>query len=240
MAKSRGVDPDIKTLLNLQEKDAKVLKMEGHLTHIPRERRGIEEKIALEKETLAEAEGKLKALELKRKELEGRIADAETKMIQYKNQQMAVKKNEEYQALTHQIENQQGVISGLEDEEIGVLLEMDDATAAMEQCRKVTATRIAECDGELKLLREQEESIQGSIDTAREERDAARQATPERYTKAYDRARSRVKMGPAVVTIIDHKCGGCYLRLDNDSVSMAADPSVDAFCPSCGRYLYVD
>lgn len=234
------VDDDIKTLLDLQDKDSRVLKMEGQLAHIPRERKGIEEKIVAEQDVQAAAQNDLRALELKRKDLEGRIADAEAKMVQYKTQQMAVKKNDEYQALTHQIETQQGVISGLEDEEIGVLLEIDEATLALEKvCAKVAA-RIAECEGELKLLQQQEDDIQTSIDSARQERDDARAVVPERFLKAYDRVRSRVKMGPAVVPVIDHKCGGCYLRLDNESMSMAASPAEDAFCPSCGRYLFVN
>lgn len=233
------MDDAIEKLLDLQAKDARVLKMEGQLAHIPRERQDIEAKITAEKAVEAAAKEQLRALEIKRKDIEGQIADAENKLVQYKTQQLAVKKNDEYQAMTHQIEIMGERVGQLEDEEIQVMFAIDEANAALEKVRAKVAARIAECEGELKLLQQQEEGIRASIEEARRERDEARAAVPERYIRAYTRARSRVKMGPAIVPVLEHKCGGCYLRLDNESMSMAADSGEDAFCPNCGRYLYI-
>src|SRR3954467_7612556 len=99
--------PVLEKLLILQDRDAKRRGLETQLKAIPADVASTERKIAAEKAEIETARAEAKALEAKKKALETEIGSAEQKLAKYKTQQMTVRKNDEYQALGHEIETTQ-------------------------------------------------------------------------------------------------------------------------------------
>src|SRR5207247_9168842 len=60
-----------------------------------------------------------------RKKLEGEIASTQGKISKYRDQMMAVKTNEEYRALQHEIEHAQQSIRKVEDEILNLMIEAE-------------------------------------------------------------------------------------------------------------------
>src|ERR1700742_475104 len=116
------MSPVLAKLLILQDRDGKRIGLEAQLKTLPRELAAVEQKIAAEKAEIENAKSEARALEAKKKVLETEIGSAEQKLAKYKTQQMAVRKNDEYQALGHEIDTTQTSIGTLEEEEIGVML----------------------------------------------------------------------------------------------------------------------
>src|SRR3954463_3625377 len=114
-------------LLELQERDSRRLLLEHQLKSVPREIAAVEARIAAEKAAIEAAKAEWHALESKKKLLEIDIKSAEEKVAKYKTQQMQVRKNDEYQALTHEIATTTEAIGVLEEQEIGVMLNIDEA-----------------------------------------------------------------------------------------------------------------
>src|SRR3954470_19412414 len=115
------------SLLTLQERDSKRLAIEQQLATMPREVAAVEARIAAEKTAIETAKAEWHGLESKKKLLEVEIKSAEEKVAKYRTQQVQVRKNDEYQALTHEIDTTTAGIATLEEQEIGVMLTIDEA-----------------------------------------------------------------------------------------------------------------
>ena len=104
-------DPQIEKLLIVQDRDVALQKIEQELTRIPLERAKIEALIKTEKDNIESASQSLKEKEVQRNELDHEVKGKEADVARFKNQQLEVKKNEEYRALTHQIEQAEADIA---------------------------------------------------------------------------------------------------------------------------------
>ena len=95
-------------------------------------------------------------------------------MLRFRTQQSEVKKNDEYQALTHKIEQTETEISELEEREIELMLEIDVAKEAFEAEKASIDRRIEVQRKEISLLIEREAHLTVSADEARKEVEASR------------------------------------------------------------------
>jgi prefoldin subunit 5 len=119
--------PTIERLLVLQDRDTSRLGIEAQLRAVPVEIASVEQRIAAEKAAIESAKGELRELETRKKSLETEIGSAEAQKGKYQTQQLAVKKNDEYQALGHEIENVQKQIDELEGRELETMYAIDEA-----------------------------------------------------------------------------------------------------------------
>ena len=85
---------------------------------IPTETAGVEKKREAEKAAIEASRMELRDLETKKKLLETEIGSAEQKLAKYKTQQMSVRKNDEFQAIGHEIERYEKEITAIEDQEL--------------------------------------------------------------------------------------------------------------------------
>ena len=112
---------NLEPLLALQECDLNRKSLEESLAAVPREVAAVEARIAAERQAIDQAKSEWRELETRKKSLEGEIKGAEEQVARYKSQQLQVRKNDEYQALTHEIESNTARIGTLEEEEIRVI-----------------------------------------------------------------------------------------------------------------------
>ena len=233
------LEPKLEKLLILQDRDMRRLGIEQQRAAIPGEILSLEQKIAAEKTRLEESKGKLRELEVARKEVDGSIAEAEGQIGRYKNQQLQVKKNEEYRALTHEIDSTQEKINALEERGISLLLELDEERSRMETIEKGFRDTIGPMEEKIASHREREISLQQSLETARAEVDAARADTPPEALAVYDRQSALVRM-PVVVALKEKTCQGCHLRVSGEVEDVVRKRDKIATCDCCGRILYWD
>ena len=229
----------IQNLLILQEKDRIRLDLETRLEAIPREIATNREKILREEDRAREAKETVVGLEKRRNALEGEIEAWNAKIVRYRNQQLEVKKNEEYQALEHEIEAAGATISGLEDEEIQVLVDIDAAKAEQEAAEKACREGIGVLEQRIAKLETREKECREELVAAREQVESARTAVPAEFLEVYDRLARHVRF-PAVVPLRDKKCQGCHLKVSAGAESAARGGKEIATCDSCGRLLYFE
>src|SRR5262245_28211413 len=94
----------IEKILILQDRDRKILKVKEELTHIPTERQQLQAKLAASQSGLDAAKLRVKQIESDRKKLELDVEARQQQIERYSLQQFQTKKNEEYRALTHEID----------------------------------------------------------------------------------------------------------------------------------------
>ena len=108
----------------------------------------MDKKIFEEKESIRMAMEEWKTLESKNNSLEKDILSHRDQIARQRNRQLEVKKNEEYQALEHEIANLESKIDELESEQIETLDKIDDARETAEVAEKKIAQRVIELEKE--------------------------------------------------------------------------------------------
>ena len=202
----------------------------------------VEAKIAAEKAAIETAKQELRELETKKKLLETEIGSAETKLAKYRTQQSLVKKNDEYQALGHEIETTEKAISELEGQELEVMFLIDEAKKKFAAAEAVLKGNIAGHETRIKTLRERAVNLTAEVKVAQADVATARGPVGEPRLRVYDRIAARQM--PALVPIVHtDKCGGCHLKVSGDVVSAARGKGADPLaalptCDQCGRIVY--
>jgi predicted nucleic acid-binding Zn-ribbon protein len=224
-------------VLALQECDIRRLALEQQLKSVPRERAAVEARIAAEKQAIETAKAGWRELESKKKLLETEIKSAEEQVAKYKTQQMQVRKNDEYQALTHEIETTSGQIGTLEEDEIKVMFSIDEARKRFQDAEAVLKANIAGHEEKIRTLNEREVQLQAEHQTALAAVAAARPAVPEDQLKIYDRLATKPGL-PVIVPVSGGRCGGCHLKVPTHIEVLARSGTEIATCDQCGRVVY--
>lgn len=231
-------DPQIEKLLIVQDRDVALQKIEQELARIPQERTALEGHITTEEANIEAASHALKRKEVERHELDTEVKTKEAAINRFRTQQLEVKKNDEYRALTHQIEQGVQEISELEEREIELMLIIDETREAFEAEKATIEARIVEEKKQIALLGEREKNLKASIDQAQAAVQAARAGADGNYLGHYDRVKTLSKRPPYVVRIEAHKCGGCHLRVSNEVSSNALVVGEPSFCDQCARMVF--
>ena len=233
--------PLLETLLILQDRDTKRLALEAQLKAVPQEIGAVEAKIAGEKAAIEAARTEIKALETKKKLLETEIGSAETKLAKYKTQQLSVRKNEEYQALGHEIETTQQQIGEFEGQELELMYGLDEAKKKFTAAEAVLKANISGHEARIRTLRERGVNLASELKDAQAAVTVAREPVSEPGRRLYDRVAARTQ--PAVVSVHGGNCSGCHLKVSSEVETAArgkgpAGPNQLATCENCGRIVY--
>lgn len=208
---------------------------------VPADIAAVEQKIAAEKTAIETAKAELKGLESKKKLIETEIGSTEDKLAKYKTQQSQVRKNEEYQALGHEIETTQAAIGALEEQELQVMYGIDEAKKKFAAAEAELKANISGHESRIRTLRERAASLAAELKAAEAEVAATRAPVSVPALRLYDRIVARQR--PVVVPIHGGKCGGCHLKVSGEVESAVrgknSDPAAQlATCDQCGRIVY--
>lgn len=227
----------LEKLLIFQDRDLKRLTLEEQIAAVPAEVAAVEARIAAEKQAIDTAKSEWRELETRKKSLEGEIKSTEEKAEKYKSQQLLVRKNDEYQALTHEIENAVAQIGTLEEEEIKVMFAIDEAKKKFVEAEAVLKANISGHEGRIRILREREANLKAELVEATAAVAAARAAVPEPQLRVYDRV-ARKPGHPVCVPVSGGRCGGCHMKVSAGSDFEARQGDKLITCDQCSRIVY--
>jgi uncharacterized protein len=227
----------IEKLLILQDRDQKLRRVRGELTHIEPERQALKVKAANAQADLEKAKLRLKEIESSRKSLELEVEGKKEQISKYANQQFQTRRNEEYRALSHEIEMCKEAIFKIEDQEIA-LMEQAEATqkeiARATQAANETKNLV---DEQIARLGVREDNLQKDLAELTSNREQLAAAVEEGARGRYERL-MRSKGEHVVVGVERGVCGGCHMRLPPQLlVTCQADRQLVS-CSNCGRILY--
>lgn len=228
--------PAIEKLLILQDRDQHRLNLEAQLKGVPADVDLVKRKIASERTAIESAKSELRELEARRKLLETEIGSAEEKLAKYRTQQLQVRKNDEYQALGHEIETTQAAVGELEEQELGVLYQIDEARKRFSEAEAVLKANIAGHESRLKTLAERETNLKAELAAAEAAAVAAREPLDEPSLRLYDRIAARQM--PVCVPVRGGTCGGCHLKLSSENEAVTRKGDKLATCDQCGRIVW--
>ncbi len=227
----------IEKLLILQDRDRKIHRVQQELAHIGPERETLRAKATTTQAQLEAAKTRAKQIESDRKRLELDVQEKKSQIEKYANQQLQTRKNEEYRALTHEIDTCKADITKIEDQEIVL---MEQAEAVQKEAARLSreADEIKKlAEGQIAQLNQREENLKkelAELQRGRAELAAAvEQAALNRYERLFK------SKGDNVVVGVHHGvCGGCHMKLPPQILVNCQGEKEIMACSNCGRILY--
>jgi len=227
----------IEKLLILQDRDRRIRRVKGELTHIEPERQMFKARASGAQTALEAAKNKVKQIESERKNLELEVEGKKQLITKYANQQLQTRKNEEYRALTHEIDTCKAEIFKIENQEIELMeqaelaqKEVTRATQAAVEARKAMEEQLAQ-------LATREPNLKKELAEVSANREELAAAVDETSRGRYERLVKN--KGENVVVGVQHGvCGGCHMRLPAQVVVTCQAQQELVTCTNCGRILY--
>lgn len=227
----------IEKLLVLQDRDRRIRRLNGELAHIEPERQSFQTRAGAAQSSLESAKNRVKQIESDRKNLELEVEAKKQLISKYANQQLQTRKNEEYRALTNEINTCKEEIFKIENREIEL---MEQAEAAQKEVARATQA----ANEARKLMEEQLSQLTGREQNLKKEL-AELTANREELAGAVDEsARGRYERlvknkGENVVVGVQHGvCGGCHMRLPAQILVSCQAQQELVTCTNCARILY--
>lgn len=223
-------------LLELQELDRKIAGCKAEEKELPKQK----DKYAIHRKRLAaelkESEDKCKQILLKQRDCTGEIEQRQVQLKKYDTQLYSIKKNEEYKALLHEMELMKKQIAIKEERIITLMLEHDEAKAALEADRERIEAELEKIEQECKVIDDKLHKLVAERKELEKKRSPMAAEVPHELLSRYDRVR-KVRT-PAVVPLNDETCGGCFMAIRPQIVNeILANNKIHA-CQHCGRLLY--
>lgn len=229
--------PEIEKLLVIQDRDLKIVAIEKELKHLPLEEEDAKEK---QQEDQAAADAAKKAVqenEMAMKNLEIDIETRNDSITKLKIQQYETKKNDEFQAMTHEIERYGNEVRKLEDEELELMEKGETLKAKLGELTAVLNKTTENVDEELGDIQARRANLEAEIAELKQSRDGSAGDVEAELLDVYDRLLTS-KGGLVVVGLIDEMCQGCHMKvIKSTKIDVRAEQKV-THCENCGRILY--
>ena len=231
------MDNEIEKLLELQEKDTTYAQKRKQLDSVPKEIQSQETHIDDIQKNYEQKEQEVKNTQKAYEQTQSEREKAEQMIRNYKHQQLHVKKNDEYQALTHEIESSTEKAASLEEKELQLMMDLESANQELEKTKEETEQQIQKHRNHIQTLKEREKKLGEELENLEKEMQEQRETISKPYIDAYDHSKSRNKRPPYVVPIVDHKAGG--LKVSGDTESQARKKNQVVIDEMIGKVVYI-
>lgn len=165
------------------------------------------------------------------------IKDAEKLIKKYEEQQMNVRNNREYDAITKEVELQQLEIQILEKRIKESYAKIDTKKEEIDQTKNILSERekdLVSKKGELETITKESESDEEKL---LKEREKAAKNVEDRLFKSYEKVRKNMRNGLAVVSVMRGACGGCFNVVPPQQQAEIREKKKIIVCEHCGRIL---
>ena len=228
---------ELEQLLILQDREQKIRQIQIEIETVPLRRQSLEAQLAESKASVETLRQKVRLVEIDRKKLELDVGTRAESVLRLKTQQYQTRKNDEFQALGHEIERYENEIRKIEDDELELMVLADKIKAdlAAEEA-KAAATRdsitrqTADLDEKSKAL---ESQLQG---LTTERSDLATKIDEDLLARFERLFKSK---GDAAVVAIEHGvCTGCHMKVTTATAASVKAGKEIVSCENCGRILF--
>lgn len=228
---------EVRALLILQDRDRRLLSLAKDLEKLPLDEARANARLAGNDAAVAAAHDALLDCELRLKRIELDVGTRRTTIQRLKIQQFETRKNEEYQALGHEVTRYEKEADDLETRELELMEEMDAVRARQSEAQAALARTRGLVEEDLASIKQRRERMDAERDELTAERDQLAGQIPESLLPLYQRL-MKTKAGLAVAPLQDGKCGGCHMKLIASTVVAVQSGKELIRCEDCGRILY--
>ncbi len=230
--------PELEQLLVLQNRQQKIRQIQSEIKTLPLERSHLESQLAKSAADVDALKQKTRQLEVGRKNLELDVGTRNESIARLKTQQYQTRKNDEFQAIGHEIERYENEIRKLEDQELELMIEGDKLKSELEAAEKsdvatkdAISRQLVDLESKSKALESQQRELENERETLASKIDADLLDQFERLFNS---------KGDAAIVAVEHGvCTGCHMKVTTATAARVKAGKEIVSCEQCGRILYL-
>jgi uncharacterized protein len=229
----------IPRLIELQRVDHLIGAVRAEIETFPKRVKEADAKLSGARAAVAAAKEGLVNSQKERKKFELDVQQWKDRAKKYRDQSGAVKTNEAYKALQHEIANAEAEVAKAEDAQLEVMMAGEEAERRVRHAEanlKEDETAVTKEKKEIEALQAEKKKL---LETLLAERERALAPIPEDLRELYARIAKRHN-GSGLAEARDGQCRGCGMRvLPHTLQELRRDPNEEIYrCESCGLILY--
>lgn len=229
--------PVVRQLLDLQDRDQRILALTRDLKNIPTLTERAKGRLSDDEAAVANAQGRVREVELKIKNLELDIQTRRNTITRLKEQQFATRKNEEFRAMGHEIERYGKEISNLEDQELELMEQLEGVKPELIAAQQHLGVTKKSVDAEIAELGERATAIEARLKDLNGERTGLAGGVDSSALATYNRL-IKSKGNAVVVPLAGDSCQGCHMKVVTGTIQSVRESKDLTYCEQCGRILY--
>jgi predicted nucleic acid-binding Zn-ribbon protein len=229
--------PVVRQLLALQECDQKIRTFEKDLRDMPRLEEHARSRLSDDEAALTKARGAVQDIEVKIKGLQLDVGTRRTSIARLKDQQFTTRKNEEFQALSHEVTRYENEVTKLEDSELELMEQLEVAKPPVGEAQAKLKETKKHVDEELAALADRAKAVEARVAELKAQRAQFAAEVDATTLSLYDRL-MKSKAGTAIAALSDGICQGCHVRVVIGTVQKLKANEGITQCEQCGRVLY--
>jgi predicted nucleic acid-binding Zn-ribbon protein len=231
--------PQLETLLLLQNRDQTLKSLRAEQKSVPLERARVESHLESERARVASLRDGLRSIEVERKSLELDVQARQESINKFRAQQAQTRRNEEFQALHHEIDRFSKMIRDTEDRELEVMERAETARATLAAAEEQLAAVEKQSAAALEMLTARASALETRIAETEAEKASVGQGIDADLLQRY--VRLFASKGDAAVVPVEHGvCMGCHMKVTTQTLVFARAGQELTGCPQCGRLLYCE
>src|SRR5262249_2203037 len=228
---------ELEQLLVLQNRQQKIKRIQTEINTLPLQRNHLESQLAASAAGVEALKHKGRQLEIDRKKLELDVGTRAESISRLKTQQYQTRKNDEFQAIGHEIERYETEIRKLEDEELELMVEADKVKTEIDATEKTARATKESISRQLNDLETKSKTLESRQEELAKERDALTSEIDGDLLNRFERLFN--SKGDAAVVAIEHGvCTGCHMKVTTATASRVKAGKEIVSCENCGRILY--
>lgn len=228
---------ELEQLLVLQDRQQKIRQIENEIRTVPLQQKSLEGQLASSVAALETIKQRARQVEIDRKKLELDVGTRQESIARLRTQQYETRKNDEFQAIGHEIQRYEKEISAIEDQELELMDAADKlkVEVAAEE-KKATASKES-VSRQLTDLEQKSKTLAARLEELKKERETLAGTIDEDLLDRFDRLFA--SKGDAAVVALEHDvCTGCHMKVTPATAMRVKVGKEIVSCEQCGRILY--
>jgi predicted nucleic acid-binding Zn-ribbon protein len=228
---------DLERVIALQRLDTEAAAARKKLAEGPEREKAFDARLDEARQRIADAKARLAANQEARRAIEKDVALHQGRLSKYREQAMAVKTNQEYHAIQHEIAHAQGEVKKHEDTMLERMVEADDLAATIKAADAQLAGEEKTIDADRKAMHVEHAAVQTALDVLGSKRESIVAAIDRRVLAIYETAAAK-RQGIAVAEARDGGCLVCHVRMRPQMFNEVRRNEAIVQCENCQRILY--
>jgi predicted nucleic acid-binding Zn-ribbon protein len=231
------VHAELEQLLVLQDREQKIKQIETEIKTLPLQRSNLEGQLAASAASVEALKQKGRQVEIDRKKLELDVGTRAESIARLKTQQYQTRKNDEFQAMGHEIERYENEIRKIEDEELELMEQADKLKAELGADEKRAAVAKESISRQMTDLEAKSKTLESRLEELARERGELAGKIDEDLLGRFERLFA--SKGDAVIVPLEHEvCTGCHMKVTTATAVRARAGKEIVSCEQCGRIVY--
>jgi predicted nucleic acid-binding Zn-ribbon protein len=233
------VIPALAALIAVQRLDSAADAARKRLAELPLAEQAIANGLTTARADVDAAKARVQENVLARRALDKDVSAVDVRLARFDDHKAAVKTNQEYTALLHEIETAKTEKSAIEDKLLALMEEADTLAVAQKAMEAALAAKTAEAERARAALAADRTKTEAELARLTHERTAEARGVDGPLAAKYDQLLKQRK-GIAVARMTGEICEACHVRLRPHIAQQVRRNDSIVQCDSCQRILYYE